>query len=181
MKYLALILFFAGNVYAQECIDSDGDGWGWDGSKSCRVTATVTGCDYSNAGASDGWGWDASTGMSCPPIDTGTAPLQQSLFSINLTGKFTCRQELLESSGWEPGLEDDEQDIEFDGDNATVTIRSNFNGTRVLNEKWSFTNYVMSIGSSRYEQVGFAEGRLMYLYNRPGVSELRSRLRCERQ
>ncbi len=43
---------------ASECIDSDGDGWGWDGRESCVVqgaTPAVTACIDTDG---DGWGWD---------------------------------------------------------------------------------------------------------------------------
>ncbi len=45
-----------------ECVDSDGDGWGWDGVQSCRVTGpdgspvpVLTECIDTDG---DGWGWD---------------------------------------------------------------------------------------------------------------------------
>ncbi len=58
-----------------ECIDTDpvGDGWGWDGSSSCRVDADGGGDGGGNNGGSggaecvdtdpvgDGWGWDGSS------------------------------------------------------------------------------------------------------------------------
>ncbi len=34
------------------CIDSDGDGWGWDGTQSCRLDCIDT--------DGDGWGWDGT-------------------------------------------------------------------------------------------------------------------------
>lgn len=43
------------------CIDSDGDGWGWDGTETCLVGGVVTtgnGSCVDNDG--DGWGWDGS-------------------------------------------------------------------------------------------------------------------------
>ena len=45
-----------------ECIDSDGDGWGWDGTKSCRVAPTVTCVDTDG----DGWGWDGNNSCRVP-------------------------------------------------------------------------------------------------------------------
>ena len=60
----ALIVFWASAGLAQECIDSDGDGWGWDGSQSCLVT-TQSAAPASVASAcidsdGDGYGWDGS-------------------------------------------------------------------------------------------------------------------------
>ncbi len=41
---------------AQVCTDSDGDGWGWDGTASCRVsTVAQSACDDPDG---DGYGWD---------------------------------------------------------------------------------------------------------------------------
>ena len=40
------------------CIDPDGDGWGWDGTKSCRVDTTTTDTCIDPDG--DGWGWDGT-------------------------------------------------------------------------------------------------------------------------
>ncbi len=51
-----------------ECIDSDGDGWGWDGFATCIPESSASGqCDYSDAGIYNGWGWNATTRESCPP------------------------------------------------------------------------------------------------------------------
>jgi len=47
------------------CVDTDplGDGWGWNGTASCRVTTTAQSLCYDFDG--DGWGWDGT--MSCRP------------------------------------------------------------------------------------------------------------------
>ena len=59
--------FFGVNVFAQDCIDTDpvGDGWGWDGSASCRVNVTTNSDTSSDSCVDtdpigDGWGWDGS-------------------------------------------------------------------------------------------------------------------------
>ncbi len=86
-----LIISFSmicGNAYSQtsqSCQDTDpvGDGWGWNGSSSCRVTTTsidepVTSttpftsnnCIYPG-GDTNQWGWDNVANESCPP---GTSP-----------------------------------------------------------------------------------------------------------
>jgi len=56
----ALIFFWAVPGLAQECLDPDGDGWGWDGSQSCVVTpqASVSSACVDSDG--DGYGWDGS-------------------------------------------------------------------------------------------------------------------------
>lgn len=63
----------------QTCIDSDGDGWGWDGTASCRVgvvppTPGPATCVDSDG---DGWGWNGTA--SCrvevgPPPPPGPGP-----------------------------------------------------------------------------------------------------------
>ena len=58
------------------CVDTDGDGWGWDGTQSCRVgedsnnnnnTTGADSCDYSDSAQYNGWGWDPVARESCPP------------------------------------------------------------------------------------------------------------------
>jgi len=47
------------------CVDTDGDGWGWDGSMSCRIAdvpPVLTECVDPDG---DGWGWDGQA--SCIP------------------------------------------------------------------------------------------------------------------
>jgi len=48
---------------AADCVDSDGDGWGWDGSNSCIVGSPSSSSDNSTQcvdSDGDGWGWDGS-------------------------------------------------------------------------------------------------------------------------
>ena len=56
--------FNAGDQSDQpECIDTDGDGWGWDGTDSCLIEiAEDIECIDSDG---DGWGWDGT--MTCLP------------------------------------------------------------------------------------------------------------------
>ena len=49
------------------CIDSDRDGWGWNGVESCLIAAEANECDYSSAAVHNGWGWNSTTDESCPP------------------------------------------------------------------------------------------------------------------
>jgi len=47
------------------CVDPDGDGWGWDGSKSCEISRKGGGNYQYSSGKcvdpdGDGWGWDGS-------------------------------------------------------------------------------------------------------------------------
>ena len=39
----------------KQCIDPDGDGWGWDGEKSCQLDSKPSPCVDPDG---DGWGWD---------------------------------------------------------------------------------------------------------------------------
>lgn len=60
MKNLLFLLSFVfiaqSPVFAAPCIDSDGDGWGWDGSSSCRVGELQLHECVDTDG--DGWGWN---------------------------------------------------------------------------------------------------------------------------
>ena len=59
---LLLLPFFslpaAANNSGNQCVDPDGDGWGWDGYQSCRVEAPSTHVCVDTDG--DGWGWDGT-------------------------------------------------------------------------------------------------------------------------
>lgn len=69
----------------QPCVDADGDGWGWNGTDSCRVALTADPeCDYSAAQYNDGWGYNASTGLSCTPNpeNSGFTPEDQCDYSL---------------------------------------------------------------------------------------------------
>ena len=51
---------------ADACVDPDGDGWGWDGVQSCVVPTPDSNCiDFDG----DGWGWDGTA--SCLVTDDG--------------------------------------------------------------------------------------------------------------
>lgn len=74
----------AGPGYAQQCVDVDGDGWGWDGSDTCLVTAVTGNSAPSGSSAplcvdsdGDGFGWDGTdsclVGQSQPASGNGTA------------------------------------------------------------------------------------------------------------
>ena len=45
-------------AFAQQCVDIDGDGWGWDGSSSCRVGLIALHECRDEDGDGDGWGWN---------------------------------------------------------------------------------------------------------------------------
>jgi len=66
-----------------ECIDTDGDGWGWDGNASCKVEGYIPVAGECIDSDGDGWGWDgvescrmsdqAGTDTSAPRnVDLGT-------------------------------------------------------------------------------------------------------------
>jgi len=56
-----------------QCVDSDGDGYGWNGIDTCTVTPTTpivnSSCDYSDADLYGGWGWNATEQQSCAPVE----------------------------------------------------------------------------------------------------------------
>jgi len=67
------ILFFPLFCFAQvlqaQCIDSDGDGWGWNGIETCQVPVTAQTCT-DTLPVGDGWGWDGSTSCRIDAIAT---------------------------------------------------------------------------------------------------------------
>ena len=74
---VVMVLFLVWRpVLAQQCIDTDpvGDGWGWDGSESCRVTSSgetassATCIDTDPVG--DGWGWNGSESCRVTSVET---------------------------------------------------------------------------------------------------------------
>lgn len=71
-----------------ECVDSDGDGWGWDGSKSCKIDSSEYICVDTDG---DGWGWNGFS--SCrPPKDIGKTPcIDTDGDGWGWTGTASCR------------------------------------------------------------------------------------------
>jgi hypothetical protein len=67
-------------VEPSECIDTDGDGWGWNGTSSCLIE-TVTPVCIDTPPVNDGWGWNGSTScrieiinpvcVDSPPLNDG--------------------------------------------------------------------------------------------------------------
>lgn len=69
---------WAPSSIAQVCADPDGDGWGWDGSQSCRVSVQPAAVVDTNCADpdGDGFGWDGTatclTGQNSQPEATET-------------------------------------------------------------------------------------------------------------
>lgn len=102
---LCLILAVLGghNAFAQtsaSCVDSDGDGWGWDGSQTCQVapqTATPSNSCVDSDG--DGWGWDGSA--SCQVSATGSNSSSESAVgSESNSGSASCIDDDGDGWGW---------------------------------------------------------------------------------
>jgi len=81
---------FTGEIYrfgvSTECLDSDGDGWGFNEylGASCNVEQlSESACDYSNADLYGGWGWNSTTSQSCAPLENvvNTEPTAQCIDS----------------------------------------------------------------------------------------------------
>jgi len=65
MKYLGLVVAWvlfglSATSHASDCIDSDGDGWGWNGVASCLVPATQQVTHECIDSDGDGWGWNGT-------------------------------------------------------------------------------------------------------------------------
>lgn len=65
-------------VLTTQCIDADGDGYGWDGMATCTTQVNTPGgdsnCDYSDADLYGGWGWNAAASQSCAPLEIVSNP-----------------------------------------------------------------------------------------------------------
>ena len=167
MKYLILMLFFAGNVYAQECVDSDGDGWGWDGSGSCRVTATIVdACDYSNAGASDGWGWNPVSGTSCPPV----TDVVLTGLSAEIVGEWFCRQETFDGQKWD-SFSDNTWRMIFNSDGSAasqdIVDQNNAPGfvAPILSLTWRLDGFDFYLSGQKMAQIGFFNRSWAYYHD----------------
>ena len=66
-----LLLSSTTQSFAQTCVDDDGDGWGWNGERSCQVQAANTCVDDDG----DGWGWNGVS--SCQVTSSAAATIQQ--------------------------------------------------------------------------------------------------------
>lgn len=57
---------------SMQCIDSNGDGYGWNGVETCipdPIPPVINpNCDYSSANQFGGWGWNAIEQKSCKPL-----------------------------------------------------------------------------------------------------------------
>lgn len=97
----------AQEVTSHACVDHDGDGWGWDGTASCRVAnfTPVKGECIDTDG--DGWGWDGVA--SCRP---GEMPPEPPTASGNLVetavaaNNFTILAAALQATGLDAVLSD---------------------------------------------------------------------------
>ncbi len=78
---LLLTIVVCNSSFAQDtttnCVDSDGDGWGWDGANSCRLTEDLTpepefSTQFCTDTDGDGWGWNGTDTCVIEHIDDNT-------------------------------------------------------------------------------------------------------------
>ena len=85
--------------HAQECVDADGDGWGWNGTESCLVSSAPQACIDTDG---DGYGWDGQAscvvGGQSTSGNSGTAITSSS--AIN-TGGAVCVDTDGDGWGWD--------------------------------------------------------------------------------
>ncbi len=60
---------------ATTCIDNDGDGWGWDGSKSCLISPLTNDKDCVDPDG-DGWGWNGHASCRLPEVQVESPLIQ---------------------------------------------------------------------------------------------------------
>lgn len=58
-----------GTPASTECIDSDGDGWGWNGYQSCRLSLPQASECIDTDPANDGWGWNGIESCRVAPAE----------------------------------------------------------------------------------------------------------------
>ena len=66
--FLLSLSSVSGTAFANECIDPDGDGWGWNGVESCLVSSSTFAGECIDTDG-DGWGWN---GIESCFIDRGS-------------------------------------------------------------------------------------------------------------
>lgn len=180
MKFAYIVLLaMAGSVYGQECVDSDGDGWGWDGSKSCIVTANQTGgCDYSNAASNGGWGWDQVEGVSCPPVGQVQDDPVKELDGIAsaIVGTWLCDEEIFFDGQWnvEKGTETfagvsvdmftQRSTFNSDGSYFSEVSRNQSTGqfTTQDNSTWALNDFRFSIGTESFTRIAFEDSTFSF-------------------
>lgn len=94
-RLMGVILFlFCSSAYSQECVDSDGDGWGWNGFASCLVsegTSVPTNTRECVDSDGDGWGWDGVASCTVSPSNNSR--------SIDYLGR--CLDDNNDGWGWD--------------------------------------------------------------------------------
>lgn len=79
-------------VYAQSCIDTDGDGWGWNGVESCLVDSEQSGGTGNTSDNScvdsdgDGWGWNGVASCLVTANSTGNSSTGSSTDCVDSDG-----------------------------------------------------------------------------------------------
>lgn len=81
---------------AAECLDADGDGWGWDGEQSCVASGPVPGTCVDTDPQNDGWGWNGVESCQVEitmPVCLDSAPVGD---GWGWNGSESCRLEVTE-------------------------------------------------------------------------------------
>jgi len=98
-------IMFSGAVFAQDtqCVDSDGDGWGWDGSRSCLIeTQTEVQSSACIDTDGDGYGWDGSRTclVNAPSSNASTATPSVANSSTAASNEGACVDSDGDGWGW---------------------------------------------------------------------------------
>jgi len=98
-----------GGSSVNTCVDTDpvGDGWGWNGSTSCRVgdtsgsTTTNTGACVDTDPVGDGWGWDgAASCLVGSTVQPTMEAQQQTGMAAELVGEWNCYSGIIAQEEW---------------------------------------------------------------------------------
>lgn len=82
-----MALSFNTTANGAECIDTDGDGWGWDGEMSCRINSPPGECIDPDG---DGWGWDGVKSCMIQSSDTYPDCIKSS-YGWGWNGESSCK------------------------------------------------------------------------------------------
>jgi len=168
-----LFILLATNVSASNCIDTgvQGDGWGWDGYKSCQIPITPGECvDHDG----DGWGWDGVD--TCLAHDETTSN-NDALFAVLPTGQ-TISYVNGDDADWQISTTSESRFT----DNADGTFGDNLTGLTwlsvrqcIFEQTWSSAiSYVNQLSAGVSFCTELNDGSAIGDWRLPNINELQS-------
>lgn len=161
---------------ANQCVDTGvvGDGWGWDGTQSCRIDINITAGGECIDADGDGWGWD---GVGSCRVNAEQTSSNDAVFQVAPTGQTTTY------------LTGDDGDLETTGfdasrftDNANGTFDDNLTGLTwlsvrqcIFDQTWSSAiNYASQLSADGSLCLDLNDGSAIGDWRLPNINELQS-------